>query len=161
ARAAGWHFTARQIFEKQTIAELAAVAMVIHTEQSGEEMLSGEVLLAPIQTAFSRWSLLKPEHFNQALLLNLDAAIDSNVLKEVFLKVIQHHDSLRMTYQLVDGSFRQRYALEVPSGVYTRCDLAALPENEQQEALQRHANDVQGSLNLSTGPLFKAVEYDL
>ena len=72
AREAGLGLTPRQMFEQQTIAELAEVAGRRADEVEAEQgVVDGEVELTPIQRAFFERGLVKPEHYNQSVLLEV------------------------------------------------------------------------------------------
>src|SRR5437763_863244 len=131
AREAGLRIQPRQMFERQTIAELAEVVGAVGRE--GEEMekveaeqgmIEGEVELTPIQRAFFEWGLTKPEHYNQAVLLEVKKGVDTGVLEEVVMELLKQHDALRMRYEEEGegeaGRWRQWCAGEVNAGVYER-----------------------------------------
>jgi amino acid adenylation domain-containing protein/non-ribosomal peptide synthase protein (TIGR01720 family) len=162
AREAGIQITPRQMFERQTIAELAeVVTMLEETENEAEEELAaGPAPLLPIQRAFFEWRLKKPQHFNQALLLDLKPEAESALVEKTVAALLQHHDALRMSYELQDGSWQQSLRQEIPEQVYRRKNLSGLTPEEQRAELERDAERTQGSLEL-TGPLMRTVEYDL
>jgi len=161
AREAGIQITPRQIFERQTIAELAEVATALAETASGaEEEPAGPAPLLPIQRAFFKWALKKPQHFNQAVLLDLKPEADSSLVEKAVMALIQHHDALRMSYELKDGGWQQSLRHDIPQPVYRRKSLRDLTPAEQQAGLERDAEDTQGSLDLAA-QLIRAVEYDL
>ena len=161
AREAGIQITPRQIFERQTIAELAEVATVLAETASGaEEEPAGPAPLLPIQRAFFKWALKKPQHFNQAVLLDLKPEADSSLVEKAVMALVQHHDALRMSYELKDGGWQQSLRHDIPQPVYRRKGLRDLTPAEQQAGLERDAEDTQGGLDLAA-QLIKAVEYDL
>ena len=162
AREAGIQITPRQMFERQTIAELAEVATVVEAAQGGmeEEVAAGPAPLLPIQRAFFQWGLNKPQHFNQAVLLDLKPEADSSLVEKAVMALLQHHDALRMSYEVKDGGWQQSLREEAPAQVYRRHSLRDLAPEEQKVKLQRDAEETQGSLDLA-GQLMRAVEYDL
>ena len=169
AREAGLQLMPRQMFERQTIAELAEVAgkegRGIEAEQG---VVNGEVELTPIQKAFFEWELEKPEHYNQSVLLEIESGVDTGLLEEVMLGLLDQHDGLRMRYERGTGTgtsgtnWRQWCEAEMNESVYERKDLSGIEEEEEQRReLRRDAEQVQGSLDLGRGRLVKAVEYEL
>src|SRR5207244_12823478 len=100
ARQAGIQITPRQMFERQTIAELAEVATVLQetAAEAEETSASGPVPLLPIQRAFFQWALQKPEHFNQAVLLELKPEADSELVEKTLRELLKSHPALRMSY---------------------------------------------------------------
>ncbi|WP_437628160.1 phosphopantetheine-binding protein [Sorangium sp. So ce1151] len=71
AKQAGLRRTARQMFQHQTLAELAAAAGVASAAEAEEEPEAGDVPLTPIQRRFFARDLPNPHHWNQALLLTV------------------------------------------------------------------------------------------
>jgi non-ribosomal peptide synthase protein (TIGR01720 family) len=161
ARQAGIGLMPRQIFEKQTIAELALVAGQAAVASAEQGMVTGEAPLAPFQKEFFAWQLARPDYFNQSVLLGLESDADTNLLEQAVLHLLKHHDALRMKYAYVADGWQQICEADVPSGVYARCDLTALEGNEQQAALEQETARAQASLDLKAGRLMKALEFDL
>lgn len=161
AREAGIQITPRQMFERQTIAELAEVATIVDVQAGAEEEVApGPAPLLPIQRAFFKWALSKPQHFNQAVLLDLKPQADSALVEKAVMALLQHHDALRMSYELKEGSWQQSLRGEIPAQVYRRRSLRDVNPEERSGELERDAQATQGSLNLA-GELMQAVEYDL
>jgi amino acid adenylation domain-containing protein/non-ribosomal peptide synthase protein (TIGR01720 family) len=164
-REAGVEVTPRQMFERQTIAALAEVA-IVKTEKlkkAEQGLVSERVQLTPIQAAFFSWKLAYPEHYNQAVLLELKAGVESERLERTVEELLRHHDGLRMRYERNDetGEWEQWFAAEMPEGVYRRRGLSGFEGREQEEELERDAAQVQASLKLETGELVRVVEYEL
>lgn len=161
AREEGIQLTARQMFERQTIAELSEVAGTVNAElRAAEGAVTGDAPLTPIQAAFFAWKLAHPQHFNHAVLLQLTSGVDTHLLEQAVNALLAHHDVLRTRFESVEGEWRQSYE-EVIQPVYERHDLSQLEENEQLAVLEQHAESVQGSLDLYGPQLVKAVEYEL
>ncbi len=161
ARQAGVELTPRQLFEKQTIAELAEVAgrgVAIVAEQG---VVSGRSALTPFQRVFFEWELARPEHFNQSVLLEVKAGTETELLEKAVAGLIKHHDALRMRYERGVRGWEQRCEAEAPVGVYERKKLSVTDEREQKEEMERDAERVQKSLDLGAGRLVKVVEYEL
>src|SRR5262249_42644952 len=65
----GVKLTTRQVFERQTIAELVAVTESSTAPTVEQDLVQGEVPLTPIQHWFFDQNFFDPGHFNQAVLL--------------------------------------------------------------------------------------------
>ncbi|MGB1017262.1 MAG: phosphopantetheine-binding protein, partial [Nannocystaceae bacterium] len=76
ARARGIGLRASQIFEGPTIAEIAAVAKLQPEAWQESQEVQGPVLLTPIQQWFFDLGRPEPDHFNQALLLEVVPGLD-------------------------------------------------------------------------------------
>ena len=162
AQEAGIHITPRQLFERPTIAGLAEVATASKAETEADQgTISGAVPLTPIQAAFFDWKLSRPAHFNQAVLLEFAANVDSSHLENAVLSLVEQHDVLRMRFELAEDGWKQFCEAEALHNVYERRDLSNLNEREQVIAVEHDANLVHGSLDLQRGLLMRAVEYNL
>ena len=153
--------TPRQMFERQTIAALAEVAVLAAEEAAPEETLSGPVPLMPIQQAFFEWALTRPQHFNQTVLLQVQPEVDSLLLEQALTEAIQRHDALRMKYEQLGDTWQQSCDEGIPEGAYRRKDLSELQVSHQNAELARDVEQTQAALAFAAGRLLKAVEYDL
>ncbi len=77
ANQAGLGLTPKQLFQHQTIAELAAMTNTAPTVQSEQGLVVGPVPLTPIQHWFFEQSIREPHHYNQAMLLEVRQAVNS------------------------------------------------------------------------------------
>ncbi len=161
ARQAGLQLTPRQFFERQTIAGLAELAGGGSEAEAEQGELSGEVALTPIQREFFQRGLARPEHYNQAVLLEVDGEVDSLLIKEAVGGLVRHHDALRLRYEQKDGGWVQSYTVGGAEGVYRRVDLSGVGDEQRVKAMEEDAAEQQASLSLSTGEMMRAVEYEL
>jgi len=74
AREAGLDLTLRQLFQNQTVADLAKVAGTEAGARAEQSALEGDVPLTPIQHWFFEQEIAHPHHFNQAVLIETRAA---------------------------------------------------------------------------------------
>jgi amino acid adenylation domain-containing protein/non-ribosomal peptide synthase protein (TIGR01720 family) len=160
ARAAqkGWHLTPRQMFQHQTIAELAAVAAV--AQPSIEQgLVVGDLPLTPIQRWFFEQPMTARHHWNLALLLEVPPALDTERLAEAFHHLAQHHDALRLRFFREPDGWRQTTA-GAEAGIPCRSvDLAQLSAAEQVATIESYAAEIQNSLNLTAGPLVQVAYF--
>ncbi|MGK3998774.1 amino acid adenylation domain-containing protein [Sorangium sp. So ce1024] len=159
AREAGVQITPRQIFQHQTIAELAVVAgrAAAAAEQGS---VTGEAPLTPIQRWFFAQPLPNPHHWNQALLLALPEPLDWGAVEAAAQALLRHHDALRLRF-LPDGAgWRQVHAPEELSPVAQREDLSAVAEADLPKAIEERAARWQASLSLTEGPLLRVIGLD-
>jgi amino acid adenylation domain-containing protein/non-ribosomal peptide synthase protein (TIGR01720 family) len=162
ARAAGVQVTPRQMFEQQTIAALAKVCGSTDHGAKPQETLSGQVPLTPIQVAFFSRQLPKPEHYTQAVMLELQPQIDSSLLSQAVRALVKHHDALRMQYRETNGFWQQWCMAEAADDLYQQHDLSHIEdEGEKTAELARKVAEVQSSLNLQKGPVVQAAEFEL
>ncbi len=150
ARQAGLRISPAQLFEHPTIAELST--LIPAGAQALAQAAGGEVPLTPIQQWFFKQNLPEPNHFNQAALLeipaNLDAALIGNAVAELFAR----HDALRLRFTNENNQWQQTVSekSEVPFSIH---DLSTLAGSEQSAAIEKLADEIQRTLDLSAGPI--------
>src|SRR5262249_6827725 len=109
ARRAGVELVPQQIFEYQTIAELASVAKEESRPDREPEHVSGRVELTPIQRWFFEQEQPERSHYNQSMLLTVDERMEDGVLEAGWKAVVEHHDGLRLRYRQEETGWEQRY----------------------------------------------------
>ncbi|WP_268800675.1 non-ribosomal peptide synthetase [Pseudomonas huanghezhanensis] len=157
ARRQGIRLTPKQLFEKQTIAELAQVAVLAEAKPAAVSapvpLATQDFALTPIQARFFAQPVAQRSHWNQSLLLELPQALDNALLQRAFDVLLTQHDSLRLSFhQAQDGQWQQRYREnESAERVMWNCEIA------RAEDMQRLCEDAQRSLNIEHGPLLRVV----
>jgi len=162
ANRAGLNLTARQVFEQQTIAGLAAVAGRTAHVQAEQGLVQGEVPLTPIQHWFFEQQLAAPHHFNQAVLLDCDG-LTPELVTEALGALLRHHDALRLRFHREGKCWLQVHAQDEAAlhAVCESIDLSEFGELVQASALRVHADRLQAGLDLVNGPLLRAALFDL
>ncbi len=162
ANQAGVHITPSQMYQAQTIAEMAAVAGAPTPAEPRLDDAAGAFPLTPIQRWLFDQHLPEPHHWNQALLLDLRQPLDVGRLEAALRHLIAHHDTLRLRFAPEGTTWRQWYGQgDNDQAVVTLVDLSALSPAEQRRAIQRTADSIQSSLSLADGPLMRVAVFDL
>ncbi|MBX3328844.1 MAG: amino acid adenylation domain-containing protein [Nitrospira sp.] len=163
AKQVGLLLSPRQIFQHQTVAELAAVAgreavVALEAEQG---VVTGEAAMTPIQCAFFELPLVNPHHWNQSVLLEAKEPLMDFALEAAVAALIAHHDALRLRFEQTDDGWRQSHA-PIPQGPFVRrVNLAALSDSERRASFEVQATRWQGSLNISEGPLLHVIWFEM
>lgn len=157
----GLKFNNSQLFEHPTIAELTNVIGTIQIPQAQQEQVIGLVPLTPIQHWFFEQNFPELFHWNQAVLLEVQPGQNPILLQAVCQYLLEHHDALRLRFEKTAGIWQQ-----INQGIgekvsFAQFDLSQLGETEQKFTITKIANELQGSLNLSQGPLMKVAFFDL
>ncbi|MEB3260244.1 MAG: amino acid adenylation domain-containing protein [Cyanobacteriota bacterium] len=159
ARGRGLTLRASQLFEQQTLAELAAVATVGPAATQSAAELAGPVPLSPIQHWFFDHPRPHPAHFNQAVLLHVPADVKDSALALALGAVVRQHGALRHRFQPGTDGWKQ---LCLPAdAVIEGCplvtvDLSTLEAPRVRSALADHGSRLQASLDLVEGPVTRA-----
>ena len=166
AKQQGIHLVTKDLFQHQTIRELAAVARVGTQNQAEQGVVTGELPLTPIQQWFLAQAWREPHHFNQALLLEVVPTVNPTWLASALTALLHHHDALRLRFQpraaRASGQAPPPQWRQVNQGITETValdlvDLSMLSGPARQQQLEAVANRTQASLNLSDGPLVRAV----
>ncbi|BAY66479.1 amino acid adenylation domain-containing protein [Calothrix brevissima NIES-22] len=154
---AGLQLSPKQLFEHPTIAELATVAGTAKKIQAQQGLVTGTVPLTPIQHWFFHQNQPQPHHYNQSVVLTVPSELKVELLNRVVQELLLHHDALRMRFVWNDGSWLQENSAFAENVSLTVVDLSDISPTQQAIALENTANQVQASLNLSTGELMRVV----
>ncbi|HZN93404.1 MAG TPA: condensation domain-containing protein, partial [Myxococcales bacterium] len=157
ANAAGLKLEPRQLFQHQTIAALAPVAE--RRDPAAPEArgpVTGEAPLTPVQRWFIDLDLEAPHHWNQSVVLEARGAINAGALEQALAQLALHHDALRLRLERTASGWAQRFAAPAEEGWLRRFDASALPAGQEAEEIERWADALQASLDLSRGPLLRA-----
>lgn len=158
---AGLHLTPRQLFQHQTIAELATVAEVMPDAIGEQDILTGPVDLLPIQRWFLKTMTLDHHHFNQAILLTVTHPLQPTWLAQSMHHLWQHHDALRLRFVQTNEGWQQHYAPMSASPPFVYEDLSQFTPAEQAQRITAATIAAQSSLNLNDGPLCQLVYFHL
>lgn len=155
ARQAGVRFTPKDLFQHQTVQSLAAVARegegAVVLDQSA---LTGELLLLPIQHAFFADDIPQREHWNQSVVLQPHQRWEVPLLLAALEALIVHHDALRTRFVQGADGWHAVYRTAQQHQAEQVLWQTTLNTVEELEALGEEA---QRSLDLSQGPLLRAV----
>lgn len=149
AKQAGLHLTPQQIFQHQTIAELAKQVNTAPLVAAEQGIVTGTVPLTPIQQWLLAQNLPQPNHVNQALLLEVSPTLRVDRLRQAFIHLWQHHDALRLQLASDEAGIHSVHAAVESPISFTVVDLSALSPPQQASILTAIANSLQASLDLS------------
>jgi amino acid adenylation domain-containing protein/non-ribosomal peptide synthase protein (TIGR01720 family) len=133
-----------------------------HVPEQGT--VEGKVQLTPIQKWFFRNNFTHNHHFNQSVMIYREVGFDESLLKQLFAKIVTHHDALRMVYrQEENGIVQWNRGLEEPL-----FDLKVMNLKDSTDItaeIENAANKIQRAIDLETGPLvwlglFKTLDGD-
>ncbi|QQM46270.1 non-ribosomal peptide synthetase [Streptomyces liliifuscus] len=142
--------TPRQIFRHPTIAELAPQVSVIDPTTEEQGLVTGALRPGPIQSWFVAQDLPRPDQFNQAVMLSVPDDLDVAALQQAVQGLLMHHDALRARARRTGGMWLAGAEAADPSQVVR---ISAAAGDEELAAL---ADVAQGSLDLESGPVFRA-----
>ncbi|MHC5763140.1 amino acid adenylation domain-containing protein, partial [Nostoc sp.] len=161
ANQVGLHLTPKQLFQHQTIAKLAAVAGTTQKISAEQNLITGSLELTPIEHWFFEQEQPEPHHWNQAVMLKAKQRINPVALEKVVQDLQKHHDALRSRF--IKKELSLQAIIVSPNNVIPTIylDLSALPKDQQVAQMEAMSVQLQASLNLTQGPLFRIAIFDL
>ena len=160
AAARGIKLLPKQVFEAQTIAELAELAAAPAPAGSvpppERKLVTGPVPMTPIQRWFFEQDLAGAHHFNQAMLLELRGPAVEDALRAALTAGTEQHDALRTRWHRDGLGWRGVIAPSEDADLLRVFDLSAHDPATTMLEMERAAAEVQTSFDLAEGPLLRA-----
>ncbi len=165
AARAGLRLTPKQIFQQQSLAELARVAEPLPSTDEAEEtpVPTGPVPLTPIQHWFFEQALAAPAHFNQALCLRVPMRLEHEPLTAALEETFAAHEAFRLRFEHTAAGWRQSHATadeQVASSSIEWWDLRDVAGAAREALVKQRAQALQAGLDLARGPLLRVACMD-
>ncbi|MUG96545.1 amino acid adenylation domain-containing protein [Scytonema sp. UIC 10036] len=160
ANQAGIQIAPKQLFKYQTIAELAVVAGITRSVKAEQGLVTGKIVLTPIQQWFFEQKLSEPHYFNQSVLLEVPPELTRKKLQQIVQQLLLHHDALRLRFVREGDHWQQINAAE-ETLLLSVFDISHLSPEAQEIAINASNAELQASLNLSTGPIARVALFQL
>jgi non-ribosomal peptide synthase protein (TIGR01720 family) len=160
AQQMGISITPRQVFQHQTIADLARAVSTSSRTPAPQGIVTGHVPLTPIQARFFEQGFKHPHHFNQSLLIECRSPVDKNKLEEAIKALMLHHDALRMRFSFESGQWRQTCAERVEVDVLRSINVSGIDGRQREHVFKQAAEELQASLDLQRGPAFRVAYFE-
>jgi aryl carrier-like protein len=151
---AGYKLEMKDLFKYPVISALAPRVKKLKRipEQSA---IKGIIPLTPIQRDFFSKTHIDSHHYNQAVLLYSREGFAKEAIMEVFSKIQQHHDVLRITYQLNTGKGEIVQIGHDPVYPLSPQEYDLKNRGNSIEELNAKLSRIQASIDLEKGPLMK------
>lgn len=160
ARKVGLHLTPKHIFQRQTVAELAAVVDTTSFIEAEQGIVTGRVPLTPVQHWFFEMQLTDVNHFNQSALIESAEPLEGPVLAAAVDALLKHHDALRLRFVLSENVWQQLNAGEEIEDIVAHHDLSGLSDADQASAIEAAMAELHRTLNIFTGPMIRVGWFD-
>jgi len=119
-----------------------------------QDTIEGEVKLTPVQKWFFEKNRTDMHHFNQSVILFNPNGFNGEIVETVFHKLVEHHDALRMTFEIEKGKVKQ-INRGITGGLIDIEVQKIKEENGYKTIIEEECNRIQGSIDLNSGPLVK------
>lgn len=150
---AGIHVELKDLFQRQTIAQLALCAGA-GPSGAAAEVDGRPVPLTPIQHWFFEQDLADAHHFNQAVMLDVSPGLTAAAIDRIVRHLVQRHDALRLRFIKQDGGHQQVCEAVEKNRIFLEVDLTAIEARAGAE-VERVTADLHRSLDLARGPLIR------
>lgn len=150
--ALGYDLQVKDIFMNPTIESLSKkIKKAEHKIE--QQKIEGSAPLSPIQRWFFDGDIDSKSHFNQSVIINFPEGISKDYVLQIFEKIQEHHDALRMVFKNKNGSIMQQYkGYDLP--VFIK-EYDLIKEKNAKEILLLKCNQLQSGIDLANGPLMK------
>ncbi|MGB8508406.1 MAG: condensation domain-containing protein, partial [Pyrinomonadaceae bacterium] len=155
----GLKLTPQHLFQHQTIAELVAVAGV--ASELDDDEAAGSVPLMPGQTRLFERNAGSLQRLVNIASFEVRQPLTPELLTRAFEHLLVRHDALRLRFVNEGGGWRQFRQAQVEASPVAFVNLSALPEPEQESALEALASRMRGELNPAHAPLLAATLVEL
>jgi len=148
AARAGLKITTRQIFQHPTVDELATVAVPLEPQAVEQQLPVGPAPLTPIQERFFEQRKHDQNQYNQSVLLEVPAGLDTDRLQAALQSAAQIHDAFRLRFHKTSDGWGQ----EIISAAHLPLAIHEIAPNE----LARYVDNAHASLDITHSPLVRA-----
>lgn len=159
ANQAGLKFSPKDVFEAQTIAELARKVREAAAERESpqQDSADGELLLAPIQQWFFEQPSMRSLQWTQVRAMAVAAELSAADLERVLTELATHHDLLRARFHRRENGWQGR--IEAPAGATAldAVDLAGCSDQEREGRVADIVTQSCGAIDIERGPLLRGV----
>ncbi|WP_342332931.1 amino acid adenylation domain-containing protein [Pedobacter sp. FW305-3-2-15-E-R2A2] len=147
----GYSLTIQEVLLYPVIGALSKYVRVT-VRDIDQQPVVGLTGLSPIQRMFFEDYGSTPVHYNQSVLLRSSSRLSLKALRLALDKLVEHHDALRMVYYQQEGTW-----LQENKEVSQAYGFEEVEQELDEAGFALFCDHVQGSADLSSGPLFRAV----
>jgi len=162
ARKAGLSIAPNQLFEHQTISELAMfVEHENKTTKILETLVSGSVPLTPIQEWFFETHKTAPEYWNQNFKIkDLPEHIDKSIIQKLTNHLITAHHALRLSFGFKDDKWNAKVLNPDEIDAFISIDISDEEASNYNSKIEDTLIPIQENMTLEKGHLFKCIYFE-
>jgi amino acid adenylation domain-containing protein len=116
--------------------------------------VSGKVEMTPALRWFFEKKFEEKHHLNQSLLRFNREGLDESLVREVFTKLVEHHDALRMVF-IRDGDQVSPWNRGLGETSFDLETIDLTGETGIKTRIEKESNRIQRQIDLESGPLVK------
>lgn len=149
--AQGLEITVKQLFEYQTIRQLALHAKYRKKALVSQQAVEGVAPLLPIAKQFFT-DVTDKDHFNQSVMLSIDKALSRSALMAITKALLIRHDALRLRFTQVDGQWQSHHVVLDEAMIKQQVKMIDLQRQTIKDSADIMAQ-CQQSLDIENGPI--------
>lgn len=163
---AGYQLSPQQLFQHQTVAELAVVLGADEEDVTTPEVVSGPAPLTPGQYEFIMQELPKPRRHSQTMLFEMQEPLDPGLLRAAVGELLTLHDALRLRIESanltqVTPAWTQHIAEPDESIPFIALDLSSDTSSVQEAAIAAEIAHWRDTVNWTEEGLMQLMLFDL
>lgn len=155
----GMKLEIKDIMKSPSIKQLSTKVKISTKNKANQGNVEGKVNLTPIQRWFFDKNFTGMNHWNQAVMLYNKDRFDKDNIYKVFEKIVEHHDALRMIYNVENKGISQSNRGVKGGELFTLETIDLTGTKEYKEEIEKESNRIQRTIDLSTGPLVKLGQF--
>lgn len=163
----GLKLSPMQLFQYQTVAELACVVEYDANNTGAMQIAEGEVGLLPVQQWFLHKQSPQPAHFNQAVAVRLPSELEQQRFEQALHNVVAVHDAFRLRFEQNDnGNWQQAYQAgdaNIAFSWYGSADSGSDSNggaDNHHQFVETTVATLHSNMHLTNGPLLQAAVFD-
>lgn len=154
-RSRGYEISVKNLLTAGSISKITKFLVKSNLKYNQGDVV-GKVEKTPIMREFDSWNYAKPEHFNQAVMYNVDE-LDNVAITKAIAAIVKHHDMLRAVVR--NGEIEILSSDE--SKLYDFYEFDFTGKDNVDELIMKECTDIQGSIDLAGGPLVKVALFNI
>ncbi|OOM73735.1 linear gramicidin synthase subunit D [Clostridium puniceum] len=145
----------KDIMEYTTIKQLSK-HVTYRNNDIDQKIVEGKVELASIQKWFFENKFLVENHWNQAFVFYKEDGIQEQILKKSFIKILEHHDVLRMIFKKqIKEIIQENRGVDGLENLFTLNSYDLKFDKNYKNTIEMLSNELQKDIDFENGILIK------
>ncbi|MDF2802806.1 MAG: hypothetical protein K0S61_2709, partial [Anaerocolumna sp.] len=141
----------KDILQYPVIRQLSRCIKVLNSKIN-QDLVQGEVEFTPVQRWFFENKFKDMHYFNQSIMLFTHKELSKEIFVEVFDKILEHHDALRMVYK-VQGEDYIQYNRKIEEKLYNLNTYDLSDEKNIKDIIDKKVSEIHKNLDINNGPI--------
>ncbi|MBD8033049.1 non-ribosomal peptide synthetase [Solibacillus merdavium] len=153
------YFTPKDLFEYQTVRELAKIVKHLSPTITEQNTVEGEVSLTPIQQWFFKENHHNINYWNQSIVLIEEPLFSLAQYQMLINQLVDHHDGLKTVFKQIKNNIVGEVQTTHPACTFEEHVVMDFTNEQTMQHIDKVEAKAQQSLNIYTGPLMKFVVF--